>query len=165
MSCLVVLTGAFGIFGACSDNKCLLHTFWILLTIWLCGFIAAGVVAVLLPNKVLGDGCLASSWDIFQSLNTAATKAGLSDFCMAGCPCYVANSTGITGFTGISTTDSGQAKNVQACTSWPATNADSAMAGLELAFTCSGWCPTTPSTVPQIFYFSNNNEAGIYEII
>lgn len=49
ISCLVTLTGAFGVFGACNNNKCLLHSFWICLIIWTCAFIAAGVVAVVLP--------------------------------------------------------------------------------------------------------------------
>jgi hypothetical protein len=49
VSCLVTLTGAFGVFGACSSNKCLLHTFWIFLLIWTCAFVAAGVVAIILP--------------------------------------------------------------------------------------------------------------------
>jgi hypothetical protein len=66
VSCLVTLTGAFGVFGACSSKKCLLHTFWIFLLIWVCAFIAAGVVAVILPSKVLSQGCTSDTFPYFS---------------------------------------------------------------------------------------------------
>ena len=133
VSCLVTLTGAFGIFGSCSDNKCLLHLYWIFLAIWLCAFIAAGVVAVILPNKVLSQGCLADTFGIFQKLDTAATAAINSNFCKAGCSCYVANTSRIdttTFTTATSTSASGLANNVDQCSGWNAANEDSVLGGL-----------------------------------
>ena len=158
VSCLVTLTGVFGIFGSCSDNKCLLHLYWIFLAIWLCAFIAAGVVAVILPNKVLSQGCLADTFGIFQKLDNAASAAMTSSFCKSGCDCYVADTTRISGFPNAhNTTNPSYAQNVQTCPSgiWTATTEDAVLGGLEKAFGCAGWCGTT---APSIFYFSDNND-------
>lgn len=91
VSCLIVLTGAFGIFGACKDNKCLLHLFWILLAVWTAGFIAAGVVAVLLPDKVLKEGCTSPTLSGIADLNALSIRAVASNFCQSSCECYIAN--------------------------------------------------------------------------
>lgn len=57
ISIMVILTGVIGIVGSAIDNKCLLHTEWIVLVVWSLAFIAAGVVAVLLPSQVFSGGC------------------------------------------------------------------------------------------------------------
>lgn len=127
---MVTLTGAFGVFGACTSKKCLLHTFWIFLLIWVCAFVAAGVVAVILPNKVLSQGCTASTFQYFSELNTIANDATTSNFCNTGCPCYVANSTNAISHIGASSSDTSLAKNVDQCGSWPQTVSDSVMSAL-----------------------------------
>ena len=97
-SCLIFITGILGLVGAATNNKCLLHTEWILLLVWFAAFIAAGVAAVLLPSRILSDGCQSTkTFGIFQELdtvsNTAISDTNSTGFCKSSCPCYVENST------------------------------------------------------------------------
>lgn len=138
ISCVITLTGAFGLFGTCNDNKCLLHIFWILLAVWTCGFIAAGIIAVVLPEKVLSEGCTSPTLNNFTNLNNLSnTAVDSSDFCKnGGCQCYIASPTTAAQaallffMTNVSLADSTKAKNVNDCPNWGSTAADSVMAGL-----------------------------------
>lgn len=126
----------------------------------MCAFIAAGVVAVVLPSKVLSGGCQANSLSIFQNLDSSSTTAmNNADFCKTvTCKCYVADATRVVVDFPQASTTSTDLTNIQGCSTYTATNSDSVMAGLEKAFTCSGWCPQT--SVPEIFYFSDNSDAS-----
>ena len=131
ISCLITLTGVFGIFGACYNNKCLLHLFWVLLMIWVCGFIAAGIIAIIFPTKVLIEGCRSPTFSTFDTLQTTFDNAKTT-YCGSNCACYIANATNRAGLTLASGTTT-DAQNVQSCppaASWTATNTDSLFAAL-----------------------------------
>lgn len=173
VSCLIVITGAFGIFGACNDNKCLLHLFWILLAVWTCGFIAAGIIAVLLPSKVLNEGCTSPTISGIADFNTLSINAVNSQFCKTACECYIANSAQRVlalgeGMTQTSS-DTTKADNVNDCplaAGWTPTLLDSVFAALEKSFQCSGWCPRT-GLFPNypVFYFSDNIDSSNFVLI